>query len=85
MCGVGTLPFLGARWFPDVFWMGGEVEVDAMEYVKGNLRSLWRSLAAPETGGRIAIPTAVGAAACGWDTQALPLRDGTVDVMVVDM
>lgn len=68
-----------------MFWIGGEVEVDAMEYVKGNLRSLRRSLAAPKAGGRSAIQTAVGAAACGWDAQALPLRDGTVDVMVVDM
>lgn len=81
MCGVGTIPFLGAGWFPDVFWIGGEVEADAMEQVQENLRCMRRSFSGP-TGG---AQSAAGAAACAWDCQALPLRDATVDVMVVDM
>lgn len=89
MCGVGTIPFLGARWFPDVFFIGGEVAVDAMEHVKGNLRSLWRNLKATKAceGDEVGVEaqTTVGSAACAWNAQALPLRDGTVDVMVVDM
>lgn len=85
MCGVGTLPFLGAGWFPDVFWVGGEVEEDAVEHVRGNLRSLRRSLESPKSGGEGVAQVAAGAGACIWDAQSLPLRDGTVDVMVVDM
>lgn len=80
MCGVGTLPFLGASWFRDVFWMGGEIDGDAMKHVQRNVQSLRRSLAGPT--GSIA---AAGGAACQWDVQSLPLRDGSVDVMVVDM
>lgn len=80
MCGVGTLPFLGAGWFRDVFWMGGEIAADALEHVQRNVQSLRRSLAEPA-----GVVEGAGAAACAWDVQSLPLRDGTVDVMVVDM
>lgn len=78
MCGVGTIPFLGAEWFPDTLLMGGEVDVVAMGHVQQNLQSL-RQQSGPKP------PRPVGAAACAWDAQSLPLRDGTVDAMVVDM
>ena len=77
MCGVGTIPFLGAGWFPDAFLMGGEVDITALEHVRQNAEALRRLHAEPGGAG--------GAAACAWDAQLLPLRDGTVDVMVVDM
>ncbi|CAM9275996.1 unnamed protein product [Laminaria digitata] len=77
MCGVGTIPFLGAGWFPDAFLMGGEVDMTALEHVRQNAEALRLLHAKPEG--------AVAAAACAWDAQLLPLRDGIVDVMVVDM
>lgn len=77
MCGVGTIPFLGTGWFPDVFFAGGEIDAEALGHVKQNALFLRRAHAEP--------PGAVGAAACAWDAQSLPFRDGTVDAMVVDM
>ncbi|CAM9255107.1 unnamed protein product [Ectocarpus sp. 12 AP-2014] len=76
MCGVGTIPFLGAGWFPGVCLVGGEIDDSAIDHLRRNAQSLRRSPA-----GR------AGAAggACAWDAQSLPLRDGSVDAMVVDM
>ncbi|CAN0069756.1 unnamed protein product, partial [Ectocarpus sp. 13 AM-2016] len=76
MCGVGTIPFLGADWFPGVCLVGGEIDDSAIDHLRRNAQSLRRSPA-----GR------AGAAggACAWDAQSLPLRDGSVDAMVVDM
>ncbi|CAM9093497.1 unnamed protein product [Ectocarpus fasciculatus] len=76
MCGVGTIPFLGAGWFPGVYLVGGEVDDSAIEHVRRNAQSLRRSPA-----GR----AGAAGSACAWDAQALPLRDGSVDAMVVDM
>lgn len=78
MCGVGTIPFLGAEWLPDVFFVGGEIDETAMEHVKHNAQSSRRSASGM-------LRRGVGASACAWDAQALPLRDGAVDAMVVDM
>lgn len=83
MCGVGTIPFLGAKWFPDVFWVGGEVDPGAMAHVHENMGSLRRVMA--KTDGFGITQTGAGASAIAWDCQALPLRDATVDVIVVDM
>lgn len=58
--------------------MGGEVDITALEHVRQNAEALRRLHAGPGGG-------AGAAAACAWDAQLLPLRDGTVDVMVVDM
>lgn len=80
MCGVGTIPFLGARWYPHVFWMGGEVDPEAMNKVMENYVSLRRMM---ETEGK--SQKGAGGAAIAWDCQALPLRAETVDVIVVDM
>lgn len=77
MCGVGTIPFLGAGWFPGVYFLGGEVDDSAIEHVRRNAQSSRRSPA-----GRAG---AAGSSACAWDAQSLPLRDGSVDAMVVDM
>ncbi|CAM9165123.1 unnamed protein product [Ectocarpus sp. 12 AP-2014] len=76
MCGVGTIPFLGAGWFPGVCLVGGEIDDSAIDHLRRNAQSLRWSPA-----GR------AGAAggACAWDAQSLPLRDGSVDAMVVDM
>ncbi|CAB1116958.1 unnamed protein product [Ectocarpus sp. CCAP 1310/34] len=76
MCGVGTIPLLGAGWFPGVCLVGGEIDDSAIDHLRRNAQSLRRSPA-----GR------AGAAggACAWDAQSLPLRDGSVDAMVVDM
>ncbi|CAM9513419.1 unnamed protein product [Scytosiphon promiscuus] len=79
MCGVGTIPFLGAGWFPGVSFVGGEVDDIAVQHLRRNAEVLRRSSLAPPEG-------ASGAAcACAWDAQSLPLRDGSVDAMVVDM
>lgn len=78
MCGVGTIPFLGASWFPDVFLLGGEVDDNAIDHLQRNGRSMRQPVAGPAR--------ATGAAgACSWDAQCLPLRDSSVDAMVVDM
>lgn len=77
MCGVGTIPFLGASWFPKVFLLGGEVDDDAIDHLRGNGRSVRRSTGPTRAAG--------AAAACAWDAQCLPLRDSSVDAMVVDM
>ncbi|CAN0453872.1 unnamed protein product, partial [Hapterophycus canaliculatus] len=81
MCGVGTIPFLGAGWFPGVCFIGGEVDDIAVKHLRRNTGVLMRSRSSP--------PGPEGAAgagcACAWDAQSLPLRDGSVDAMVVDM
>lgn len=78
MCGIGTIPFLGAGWFPDAFFLGGEVDDNAVDHLRRNGRSMLGSSAGPAR--------AAGAAgACAWDAQSLPLRDSSVDVIVVDM
>eukprot|EP00752_Nemacystus_decipiens_P012903 g11421.t1 len=78
MCGVGTIPFLGASWFPDVFLFGGDVDDNAIDHLLRNSR------AARQTASGTAR-AAGAAAACAWDAQCLPLRDSSVDAMVVDM
>lgn len=78
MCGVGTIPFLGASWFPNVFMFGGEVDDNAIDHLRRNSQSVRQSPTGPAR-----APGA--AAACAWDAQCLPLRDSTVDAMVVDM
>lgn len=78
MCGVGTIPFLGSSWFPNVFLFGGEVDDNAIDHLRRNSRSATQSATGPAR--------ATGAAAaCAWDAQCLPLRDSSVDAMVVDM
>lgn len=74
MCGIGTIPFLGAGWFPGMIFLGGEVDPNAIDHLKQNRQS------APS-----GAMTVAGADACAWDVQSLPLRDGTVDAIVVDM
>lgn len=78
MCGVGTIPFLGANWFPNVFMLGGEVDDTAIDHLRRNGRVVRRSDTGPAR-------ASGAAAACAWDAQCLPLRDGVVDAMVVDM
>lgn len=74
MCGIGTIPFLGAGWFPGMTFLGGEVDPNAIDHLKKNRQS------APA-----AATSVAGADACAWDAQSLPLRDGAVDAIVVDM
>ena len=81
MCGAGTIPCLGAGWFPDVLFVGGEADESAVDYLKQNRDPRRRLRPPPEA----TTSGAACAAACAWDAQLLPLRDGTVDAMVVDM
>lgn len=79
MCGVGTIPFLGAGWFPGVVFVGGEVDDIAVEHMRRNTVVLRRSSLAGQENASSA------GCACAWDAQSLPLRDSSVDAMVVDM
>eukprot|EP00903_Cladosiphon_okamuranus_P006217 g6110.t2 len=78
MCGVGTIPLLGASWFPNVFMFGGEVDETAIDHLRRNNRAVRHS-------GTGSVGATGAAATCAWDAQCLPLRDSSVDAMVVDM
>lgn len=87
MCGLGTLPLVAAITpFPQVLGLGGDLSEEAGVNLLQNAKYLRETMQgriaadAPEGAGRTAV-----AAMLRWDAQRLPLRDGVVDIGIVDL
>lgn len=88
MAGVGTIPFVAAGMpppFPQVFALGGDESEEAMGHMRQNFTYLREEMgecisSKGEGDGRAAV---VGLAQ--WDARCLPLRQGVVDVGIVDL
>ena len=87
MCGVGTIPALAAALLPVAFALGGDVEPDSVARARANALGdprgdddAWHADERTYAGGS-------GAAECCavWSSDALPLRSGSVDRVVVDL
>lgn len=87
MAGIGTIPLVAAITpFPQVLGLGGDLAEEAGEHMLQNfvyLREAMQGRIAQESleaAGRSAM-----AALLRWDAQRLPLRDGVVDIGIVDL
>lgn len=88
MAGVGTIPFVAAAMpppFPQVLALGGDGSEEAGGHMRQNFTYLREEMGGcisskGEGRGRAAV---VGLAR--WDARCLPLRDGVVDVGIVDL
>jgi tRNA G10 N-methylase Trm11 len=88
MAGVGTIPFVAAAMplpFPQVLALGGDESEEAMGHMRQNFTYLREEMggcisSTGEGEGRAAV---VGLAR--WDARYLPLREGVVDVGIVDL
>mmetsp|Transcript_30033 Transcript_30033/g.39513 ORF Transcript_30033/g.39513 Transcript_30033/m.39513 type:complete len:465 (+) Transcript_30033:26-1420(+) len=76
MCGVGTIPVEVAVMHPSAYSLGGEIEMKCVPEIQSNLRSFAQH---PTWARRI------GGDGCLWDASNLPLRDHTIDCIIVDM
>jgi len=88
MAGVGTIPFVAAAMpppFPQVLALGGDESEEAGGHMRQNFTYLREEMCGcinskGEGRGRAAV-----AGLARWDARSLPLRDGVVDVGIVDL
>jgi tRNA G10 N-methylase Trm11 len=88
-CGVGTIPIeacISKR--RPLFGLGGEFDPEAVQGLAMNLQGLKRTQGKAGVGGEEGasdddLPQRCDG--CSWDVRRLPLRDGSVDAISVDM
>uniref|UniRef100_A0A6I8RQQ6 THUMP domain containing 3 n=1 Tax=Xenopus tropicalis TaxID=8364 RepID=A0A6I8RQQ6_XENTR len=80
MCGTGAIPIEGVSEWPGSFFLAGDNNKQAVNRTGSNIQSLLRKHQSPES-----APSNLRIDAVHWDISSLPLRDGSVDVIVTDM
>ncbi|XP_066471898.1 tRNA (guanine(6)-N2)-methyltransferase THUMP3 [Tiliqua scincoides] len=80
MCGTGAIPIEGAAEWPHCYHIAGDNNPQAVKRTANNISSLLRQIQNKES-------TSVGKPidSIQWDICSLPLRTGSVDVIVTDM
>ncbi|XP_041446747.1 THUMP domain-containing protein 3 isoform X2 [Xenopus laevis] len=80
MCGTGSIPIEGVNEWPGCFFLAGDNNKQAVNRTGSNIQSLLRKHQSPESA-QLGLPID----AVHWDISSLPLREGSVDVIVTDM
>ncbi|KAL8212650.1 UNVERIFIED_CONTAM: THUMP domain-containing protein 3 [Gekko kuhli] len=80
MCGTGAIPIEGAAEWPNCFHIAGDNNPQAVKRTANNISSLLKQIQSKESSsGSRPIDN------IQWDICSLPLRTGSVDVIVTDM
>uniref|UniRef100_A0A8C5QD70 THUMP domain containing 3 n=1 Tax=Leptobrachium leishanense TaxID=445787 RepID=A0A8C5QD70_9ANUR len=80
MCGTGAIPLEGVNEWPSCFFMAGDNNLQAVNRTASNICSLLRKKRSPD-GEPQGLPIDV----LHWNISSLPLRTGSVDVIITDM
>ncbi|XP_019360228.1 PREDICTED: THUMP domain-containing protein 3 [Gavialis gangeticus] len=81
MCGTGAIPIEGATEWPNCFHIAGDNNPQAMKRIASNICSLLKKNQNQES----STSWGVSLDTVQWDICNLPLRTGSVDVIVTDM
>nr|XP_028575145.1 THUMP domain-containing protein 3 [Podarcis muralis]XP_028575146.1 THUMP domain-containing protein 3 [Podarcis muralis]XP_028575147.1 THUMP domain-containing protein 3 [Podarcis muralis] len=80
MCGTGAIPIEGATEWPNCYHMAGDNNPQAVKRTANNIASLLKQIQSKES-----TPAGKPIDSIQWDICSLPLRTGSVDVIVTDM
>ncbi|XP_053576749.1 tRNA (guanine(6)-N2)-methyltransferase THUMP3 [Bombina bombina] len=80
MCGTGAIPIEGVNEWPRSFFLAGDNNLQAVNRAAGNIGSLLRRQQSPNSS-----PQGLPIDTVHWDISRLPLRNGSVDVIITDM
>ncbi|NXX80247.1 THUM3 protein, partial [Urocolius indicus] len=81
MCGTGAIPIEGATEWPSCYHIAGDNNPQAVKRAANNISSLLRKNENKESSSSLGIPLDI----IQWDICNLPLRTGSVDIVVSDM
>ncbi|NWZ93942.1 THUM3 protein, partial [Nesospiza acunhae] len=81
MCGTGAIPIEGAAEWPCCYHIAGDNNPQAVKRAANNISSLLRKNESKDSSTALGVPLDV----IQWDICRLPLRTGSVDVVVTDM
>ncbi|NXU53603.1 THUM3 protein, partial [Turnix velox] len=81
MCGTGAIPIEGATEWPGCYHLAGDNNPQAVKRAANNICSLLKKSESKESSTSVGIPLDI----IQWDICNLPLRTGSVDVIVSDM
>ncbi|XP_062441776.1 tRNA (guanine(6)-N2)-methyltransferase THUMP3 [Rhea pennata] len=81
MCGTGAIPIEGATEWPSCYHIAGDNNPQAVKRAANNICSLLKKNENKESSTSLGIPLDI----IQWDICNLPLRTGSVDIIVTDM
>ncbi|KFV05594.1 THUMP domain-containing protein 3, partial [Tauraco erythrolophus] len=81
MCGTGAIPIEGAAEWPSCYHIAGDNNPQAVKRAANNICSLLKKNESKESSTSLGIPLDI----IQWDICNLPLRTGSVDIIVTDM
>ncbi|NXM53278.1 THUM3 protein, partial [Illadopsis cleaveri] len=81
MCGTGAIPIEGAAEWPYCYHIAGDNSPQAVKRAANNISSLLRKNESKDSSTALGVPLDI----IQWDICNLPLRTGSVDVVVTDM
>ncbi|NXP12243.1 THUM3 protein, partial [Thinocorus orbignyianus] len=81
MCGTGAIPIEGATEWPGCYHIAGDNNPQAVKRAANNICSLLKKNENKESSSSLGIPLDI----IQWDICNLPLRTGSVDIIVSDM
>ncbi|KAG8547893.1 hypothetical protein GDO81_027238 [Engystomops pustulosus] len=80
MCGTGAIPIEGVSEWPGCFFIAGDNNMNAVNRTSSNILSLLRKQQSADS-----APQGLPIDTTHWDISHLPLRSGSVDVIITDM
>lgn len=80
MCGTGAIPIEGVNEWPGCFFIAGDNNTNAVNRTTSNIGSLLRKQQSADS-----APQGLPIDVTHWDISRLPLRSGSVDVIITDM
>ncbi|KAM4022719.1 tRNA (guanine(6)-N(2))-methyltransferase THUMP3 isoform 2-T6 [Anomaloglossus baeobatrachus] len=80
MCGTGAIPIEGVSEWPGCFFIAGDNNTNAVNRTSSNIISLLRRQQIADS-----APHGLPIDPIHWDISRLPLRSGSVDVIITDM
>ncbi|NWV86741.1 THUM3 protein, partial [Dasyornis broadbenti] len=81
MCGTGAIPIEGAAEWPNCYHIAGDNSPQAVKRAANNICSLLRKNESKDSSTAVGVPLDI----IQWDICNLPLRTGSVDIVVTDM
>ncbi|NXI85244.1 THUM3 protein, partial [Rhipidura dahli] len=81
MCGTGAIPIEGAAEWPYCYHIAGDNSPQAVKRAGNNICSLLRKNESKDSSAALGVPLDI----IQWDICNLPLRTGSVDIVVTDM
>ncbi|NXP29539.1 THUM3 protein, partial [Scytalopus superciliaris] len=81
MCGTGAIPIEGAAEWPGCYHIAGDNNPQAVKRAANNICSLLRKNENKDSSTALGVPLDI----IQWDICNLPLRTGSVDIVVTDM